>query len=271
MELIAEIFSYPFMVRALIAGCLISLCAALLGVSLVLKRYSMIGDGLSHVGFGALALATVLNAAPLAVAIPVVVIAAFFLLRIRSGSKIRGDAAIGLISAGSMAIGIMMISMTSGVNTDVYNYMFGSILAVNRENVVMCVILSAVVFLLFVGCYHRMFAVTFDETFARATGMRVEFYNGLLAALTALTIVLGMRLMGSLLISSLIVFPALTAMRVCKRFLSVIISAAVISVVCFFLGLVMSYAWSTPTGAGVVVVNLVVFLLFSVIGKVRER
>lgn len=271
MELILEMFSYPFMVRALVAGCLISLCAALLGVSLVLKRYSMIGDGLSHVGFGALALATVLNAAPLAVAIPVVVVAAFFLLRIRAGGRIRGDAAIGLISASAMAIGIMMISMTSGVNTDVYNYMFGSILAMSREDVLLCVGLSGVVLVLFVGCYQRMFAVTFDETFARATGTKVELYNGLLAALTALTIVLGMRLMGSLLISSLIVFPALTAMRVCKRFMTVIISAAAISVVCFFLGLVMSYAWSTPAGASVVVVNLAVFLMFSLIERVKEK
>lgn len=271
MELILEIFSYPFMVRALVAGCLISLCAALLGVSLVLKRYSMIGDGLSHVGFGALALATVLNAAPLAVAIPVVVVAAFFLLRISSGSRIKGDAAIGLISASSMAIGIMMISMTSGVNTDVYNYMFGSILAMSKGDVVLCIGLSAVVLILFIVCYQRMFAVTFDETFARATGTKVELYNGLLAALTALTIVLGMRLMGSLLISSLIVFPALTAMRVCKRFVTVIISAAIISVVCFFVGLVMSYAWSTPAGASVVVVNLAMFLIFSVIERVKER
>lgn len=271
MELILEIFSYPFMVRALVAGCLISLCAALLGVSLVLKRYSMIGDGLSHVGFGALALATVLNAAPLAVAIPVVVVAAFFLLRISSGSRIKGDAAIGLISASSMAVGIMMISMTSGVNTDVYNYMFGSILAMSGEDVTLCIALSAVVLILFTACYQRMFAVTFDETFARATGTKVELYNGLLAALTALIIVLGMRLMGSLLISSLIVFPALTAMRVCKRFVTVIVSAAVISVVCFFAGMVMSYAWSTPAGASVVVVNLAMFLIFSVIERVKER
>lgn len=271
MELILEMFSYPFMVRALVAGCLISLCAALLGVSLVLKRYSMIGDGLSHVGFGALALATVLNAAPLAVAIPVVVVAAFFLLRISSGSRIKGDAAIGLISASAMAIGIMMISMTSGVNTDVYNYMFGSILAMSKEDVALCIGLSAVVLILFVGCYQRVFAVTFDETFARATGTKVGLYNGLLAALTALTIVLGMRLMGSLLISSLIVFPALTAMRVCKRFVTVIISAAIISVVCFFVGMVMSYAWSTPAGASVVVVNLAMFLIFSLIERVKER
>lgn len=271
IELIQEMFSYQFMLRAIVAGGLISLCAALLGVSLVLKRYSMIGDGLSHVGFGALALATVTNAAPLAVAIPVVVVAAFLLLRISGNSRIKGDAAIGLISAGSLAIGVMMISMTSGVNTDVYNYMFGSILAMSKEDVWLCIGLAAVVLFLFVWCYTRMFAITFDETFARATGTRAGLYNGLLAALTAVTIVLGMRLMGSLLISSLIIFPALTAMRVCKRFISVILSAGVISVVCFFAGMMMSYAWGTPAGASVVVVNLAVFLVFWVIGALRER
>ena len=202
---------------------------------------------------------------------PVVVAAAFFLLRISGNSKIKGDAAIGLISAGSLAIGVMMISMTSGVNTDVYNYMFGSILAMSGGDVWLCVGLAVVVLFLFVWCYTRMFAVTFDETFARATGTRVGLYNGLLAALTAVTIVLGMRLMGSLLISSLIIFPALTAMRVCKRFISVILSAGVISVVCFFAGMMMSYAWGTPAGASVVVVNLAVFLVFYAIGALRER
>lgn len=271
IELIQEMFSYQFMTRAIVAGGLISLCAALLGVSLVLKRYSMIGDGLSHVGFGALALATVMNAAPLAVAIPVVVIAAFFLLRISGSSRIKGDAAIGLISASSLAIGVMMISMTSGVNTDVYNYMFGSILAMSKSDVWLCVVLAVVVLFLFIWCYQRMFAVTFDETFARATGTKAGLYNGLLAALTAVTIVLGMRLMGSLLISSLIIFPALTAMRICKRFFTVVISAGVISVICFFAGMMMSYAWGTPAGASVVVVNLAVFVVFYVIGWIRER
>ena len=271
IELIQEMFSYQFMVRAIVDGSLIALCSALLGVSLVLKRYSMIGDGLSHVGFGALALATVMNAAPLAVAIPVVVIAAFLLLRISGSSRIKGDAAIGMISAGSLAIGVMMISMTSGVNTDVYNYMFGSILAMSKEDVWLCVGLAVVVLFLFGWCYHRMFAVTFDETFARATGTKAGFYNGLLAALTAVTIVLGMRLMGSLLISSLIIFPALTAMRVCKRFITVIISSGIISVVCFFAGIMMSYAWGTPAGASVVVVNLAAFSVFYIIGWLRER
>ena len=206
------------MVRALLVGSLIALCASLLGVSLVLKRYSMIGDGLSHVGFGALAVATAMNAAPLAVAIPVVVLAAFGLLRLNENSKIKGDAAIALISSGSLAIGVTVISMTTGMNTDVYNYLFGSILSMSREDVALTAGLSLVVLFLFIIFYHRIFAVTFDETFARATGMNAGLYNILIALLTALVIVVGMRMMGSLLISSLIVFPAMTAMRLCRTF-----------------------------------------------------
>lgn len=269
IQLLAEMFSYTFLVRAAVVGLLVSLCASLLGVSLVLKRYSMIGDGLSHVGFGALAIATAFNAAPLAVSIPVVVAAAFFLLRISENSKIRGDAAIALISTGALAIGVMVISMTTGMNTDVCNYMFGSILAMNKNDVTLSLVLSIVVLVLFVFFYHKIFAVTFDETFARATGTRAGLYNMIIALLTALTIVLGMRMMGALLISSLIIFPALSSMRVCKTFRAVTISSAIVSVCCFFTGLVISYLYATPTGASVVLMNMLVFAVFWVIGKRR--
>ena len=171
---IIEMLSYPFMVRALVCGVLISLCASLLGVSLVLKRYSMIGDGLSHVGFGALAIAAALNWAPLAVAIPVVIVAAFLLLRLNESNKIKGDAAIAIISTGALAVGIMVVSLTTGVNIDVYNYMFGSILAVAKEDMLLCVILCALVIILFVIFYNRIFAVTFDENFCRAAGHKAE-------------------------------------------------------------------------------------------------
>ena len=207
-----KMLSYPFMQRALVVGILVSLCAALLGVSLVLKRYSMIGDGLSHVGFGSLAIATALGFAPLAFTIPVVVLAAFLLLRMNESSKIKGDAAIGLISSSALAIGVITVSWSSGMNTDVNNYMFGSILAMSDEDVVLSVVLSIVVLILFVLYYNRIFAVTFDETFAKATGVRAEVYNMLLAFLTAVTTVLGMRMMGALLISSLLIFPALTSL-----------------------------------------------------------
>lgn len=271
MEMIIEMFSYPFMVRAFTVGALVALCSALLGVSLVLKRYSMIGDGLSHVGFGALAIAASLNVAPLAVAIPFVIVAAVLLLRIRGNSRIKGDAAIALISTSSLAVGVMVISMTTGMNTDVYNYMFGSILAMSDEDVRLSVVMAVIVLVLFVFFYHKIFAITFDETFAQATGVKADLYNTLIAILTAVTIVLGMRMMGALLISSLIIFPALTSMRVCKTFKSVIINSALISVVCLVIGITVSYVWGTPAGASVVMANIVALLIYTVIGLIRNR
>ena len=271
MEMIIEMFSYPFMVRAFTVGALVALCSALLGVSLVLKRYSMIGDGLSHVGFGALAIAASLNVAPLAVAIPVVIVAAVLLLRIRGNSRIKGDAAIALISTGSLAVGVMVISITTGMNTDVYNYMFGSILAMSEEDVRLSVVMAVIVLVLFVFFYHKIFAITFDETFAQATGVKADLYNTLIAILTAVTIVLGMRMMGALLISSLIIFPALTSMRVCKTFKSVVINSALISVVCLVTGITVSYVWGTPAGASVVMVNIAALLIYTLIGLIRNR
>lgn len=265
-QVLKDLFSYEFIVRALIVGILVSLCAALLGVSLVLKRYSMIGDGLSHVGFGALSIAMALNTSPLAIAIPVVVIAAFFLLRISENSKIKGDAAIALISSSALAIGIIVTSLTQGMNTDVINYMFGSILAMNKSDVYLSIGLSIVVLSLFVVFYNKIFAVTFDENFAKATGTKADFYNMLIAFLTAITIVVGMRIMGTMLISSLIIFPALTAMRVCKSFKSVVITSAIVSIVCFFFGIMVSFVFEFPAGASIVLVNIIVFILFYLLG-----
>jgi len=271
IDIFVEMLSYPFMMRAIIVGVLVALCSALLGVSLVLKRYSMIGDGLSHVGFGALAIATATRWAPLAVSIPLVLAAAFFLLRISENSKIKGDSAIALISTGSLAIGVMVISMTSGMNIDVYNYMFGSILAINKSDVVLSVILSFIVLVLYLFFYSRIFAVTFDESFAKATGINAGMYNMLIALLTAVTIVLGMRLVGALLISSLIVFPAVTSMRLFKSFRSVVISSAIISVVSFLVGIMASYIYATPAGASVVTFNIMLFFIFSFTGFVTRR
>lgn len=270
-DLIGEIYSYPFMVRAIVVGVLVTLCAALLGVSLVLKRYSMIGDGLSHVGFGALAIATAMGAAPLQISIPVVMLAAFLLLRISESSKIQGDAAIALISTGSLAVGVLVVSLSSGMNIDVSNYMFGSILAMKKEDVWLSIGLSLVVLVLYVLFYNKIFAVTFDESFARATGTKAGLYNMLIALLTAITIVLGMRLMGALLISSLIIFPSLTSMRLFKNFRSVVICSAILSVLCFFCGIVISYLYAIPTGASVVVVNIIMFILFSSISFLLGR
>lgn len=269
IEMIQTMFSYHFMVRALVVGVLVSLCAALLGVSLVLKRYSMIGDGLSHVGFGSLAVATAMGLSPMLVTIPVVVVAAFLLLRLSSRGKLKGDAAIAVISTGSLAMGVIVLSLSTGMTSDVNNYLFGSVLAMSASDVRLSIILALIVLTLFLIFYRPIFAVTFDETFARATGKHAEAYNMLLALLTAITIVLGMRVMGAMLISSLVIFPALSAMRVCKSFRSVTISAAIISVVCFFIGLCASYLLSTPAGASVVVVNILAFVLLALIGKAK--
>ena len=263
--------SYPFLARAMLVGVLVSLCAALLGTSLVLKRYSMIGDGLSHVGFGALAIASALGWAPLAVAVPVVVIAAVALLRVsQTRSAIKGDAAVALISSGALAVGVLVISLTSGVNTNVSNYMFGSILTVSRSDAALSVILCAAVLVSFTLFYPRLFAVTFDETFARATGAGAGIYNTLLAVLTAVTVVLGMRMMGALLISSLIIFPPLAAMRVFRSFKSVTVCSAVLSVVCFIAGMTASYALETPSGASVVCADILAFAAFALAGRVRD-
>ena len=271
LSYLGEMLTYPFMQRAFVAGILISICASLLGVSLVLKRYSMIGDGLSHVGFGALAVASALHLAPLLVAIPVVILAAFVLLRLSENGKLKGDAAVAMFSTGALAIGVMVVSVTSGMNTDLNSYLFGSILAMSRSDVVLSVILAAVVLALYLLFYNQLFAVTFDPVFARATGVKTGFFNVLLAVLTAVTVVLGMRMMGALLISSLIIFPALTSMRVCKTFRSVIINSAVISVVCLAAGITVSYVWATPAGASVVMANITALLIYSLIGLIRNK
>lgn len=271
IDALIEMFSYRFMVRAGVVGLLVSLCAALLGVCLVLKRYSMIGDGLSHVGFGALAVASALGLAPMTVAVPVVVIAAFLLLRLSGRGKLKGDAMIAMISTAALAVGVIALSLSNGTTGDVNNYLFGSVLAMSESDLKLSVVLAAVVLSLFAVFYRKIFSVTFDETFARATGEKVERYNALLAFLTAITVVLGMRVMGAMLISSLIVFPGLTAMRVFKSFRKVLLCALAVSVVCFFAGLCASFTLSIPTGASVVAANVLAFLLFSALGRLRRE
>ena len=271
LEYIGRMFSYPFMQRAFLVGILVSLYASLLGASLVLKRYSMIGDGLSHVGFGALAVASALHMAPLAVAVPVVVLAAFILLRLSDSGKLKGDAAIAMISTGALAVGVMVVSVTTGMNSDLNSYMFGSILAMSKSDVVLSAVLSVIVLVLYLFFYDKIFAVTFDTVFARATGIRTGLYNMLLAVLTAVTVVLGMRMMGALLISSLIIFPALTAMRVCKHYRSVILCAVAVSVISFVLGMTVSFLLATPAGASIVIVDIAMYLIFWAAGAIRGR
>lgn len=270
IEFFTELFSYTFIQRALLVGTLVSLCAALLGVTLVLKRYSMIGDGLSHVGFGALCIAAAMNLAPLAVSVPVVILSAFFLLRLNETGKIKGDAAIALISSTAIALGVIATSLTTGLNTDISDYMFGSILAMTKNDVWLSVGLSVAVLLMYLLFYNRIFSVTFDEGFSKAGGMRTGTYNTLIALLTAVTIVVGMRIMGTMLISSLIIFPSLISMRLCKSYRSVTILSAILSVLCFWVGMILSFLYATPAGASIVVVNALVFLVFWLVGRLLQ-
>ena len=267
--------SYSFVRYALIAGVLISLCAALLGVSLVLKRYSMIGDGLSHVAFGAMSIAAVLSLAPMTVAMPVTIVAAVVLLGLNSNGKIKGDAAIAMISVGALALGYLLLNVfqtASNVSGDVCSTLFGStsILTLSVSDVWLCVGLAILVILTFVIFYHKIFAVTFDEEFARATGTNVRAYNILIAVVTAVVIMLAMNLVGALLISALIIFPALSAMRVFKSFRAVMASAAVISVLCSVLGILASVIYGTPVGSTIVAADIVVFAAFSLAGRLRK-
>ena len=271
MGALSEMFTYAFMTRAMLVGIPVALCAAILGVCLVLKRYSMIGDGLSHVGFGAMAVSAALGFAPLQIAVPVVMLAAFFLLRIRKNSKLGGDSAIAMISTVSLAVGVTAVSLSSGMNTDINSYMFGSVYAISPEDVPFSLILCGTVTLIFLFFYPRIFSVTFDETFAKATGVRVELYNTIIALLTAVTVVLGMRLMGTLLISALIVFPALSAMRLCRSFRSMVLLSALISVICFLAGLLISYFLGLPPGGSIVLAEFAVFLLMTLIGWILKR
>lgn len=269
MNDLASVFSYSFMRNAFLCGTLICVCAALLGVLLVLKRYSMIGDGLSHVGFGAMSIAAVMGLSPLAIALPVVSVSALLLMGITSNSRIKGDAAIGLISTGALTFGIITVSV-AGVNTDLNSYLFGSILSLTHQDAVLSLVAATIVILLFTIMYNKIFSVTFDENFSKAIGIKVSFYNSVTAVLSAITIVLGMRMMGTLLISALIIFPALTAMRVFKSFKKVCVFSAVIAVLCFIIGMIVSFMFSTPAGATVVATNIVMFFIFWAIGSIAR-
>ena len=277
VELLIRYFSYPFVRYAFIAGVLISLCAGLLGVVLVLKRYSMIGDGLSHVAFGAMAIAAVLGFAPMTVALPVTVSVAVLLLLAGEKQLIKGDSAIAMLSAGSLAVGYLLLNLfpasdTGSLSGDVCASLFGStsMMTLQGSDVWLCVGLSVAVIAFFLIFYHKIFAVTFDEGFATSSGVRVRTYNFLIAAISGIVIVLAMKLVGALLISSLIIFPALSAMRLFRSFRSVILCSAVISVVGSLTGLILALLLSTPTGASVAVVHIVIFAVFSILGKLRR-
>lgn len=269
--------SYPFVRYALIVGTLIALCASLLGVTLVLKRFSYIGDGLSHVAFGALAVATLFDLGNTSIVVmPVTILAAILILRTGQNPKIHGDAAIAMLSVGSLAVGYLVMNLFStsaNISGYVCSTLFGStsILTLTRAEVWLCVVMSVVVMGVFVFLYNRIFAVTFDENFARATGLKAGVYNNLIAIITAVIIVLAMNLVGSLLISALIIFPALSAMRVVQNFKGVVIYAAVISVVCALGGIMLSILFSTPVGSTIVAADIAAFLLNCLLGHVIRR
>lgn len=275
-ELLGRYFSYEFVWFALIVGVLISLCSALFGVVLVLKRFSFIGDGLSHVAFGALAIATVLELTDnMLIVLPVTVVCAILLLVMGRNAKVKGDAAIAMLSAGALAIGYLIMSLFSSsgnVAGDVCSTLFGSfaIITLSRAEVILCVVMSVVVIALFVLLYNRIFAVTFDEAFASASGVRTSLYNLLIAVITAVIIVLAMNLVGSLLISALVIFPALSAMRVARTFKGVVITAAIVSTLCALIGILVAILASTPVGPTVVAVDIVAFGLCFAAGKLMK-
>ena len=261
-------FQYPFVQYAMIVGLLIALCSSLLGVTLVLKRFSFIGDGLSHVAFGAMAVAGVLGISNnMLIVLPVTVISAVLLLRTGQNTKIKGDAAIAMISVGALAIGYLLMNLFSksaNISGDVCSTLFGStsILTLTKPEVWLCIIMALIVITVFLLFYHKIFAITFDENFANATGVKANAYNLLIAVITALIIVLAMNLVGSLLISALIIFPALSAMRVFRSFRSVILCSAVISVICAAAGIILSILFSTPVGSTIVAADILVFFIF---------
>ena len=275
-EMLLEYFSYPFVRYALIVGVLTSLCASLFGVTLVLKRMSFIGDGLSHVAFGALAIASVINVTQnMLIVLPITVVSAILLLRVGQNAKIKGDAAIAMLSVGALAFGYLLLNLFSGsanLSGDVCSTLFGSasVLTLGQNQVILCVLLSVAVLVVFILFYNRLFAVTFDEDFARAGGLNTAAYNMLIAVVIAVVIVLAMNLVGSLLISALVIFPAISAMRIFGSFRAVTLWSAAISVFCATTGFVLSVLASTPVGATIVAVNCIVFFLCCVIGKIKR-
>ena len=277
ISLLAEYLSYSFVQYALITGVLIALCSSLLGVTLVLKRYSFMGDGLSHVAFGAMAVAAVLNiVSEMVIVLPVTILCAILLLKTGQNTKIKGDAALAMVSVGAMAVGYLLLNLYSpsaNVSGDVCSSLFGStsILTLSGSDVGVCIIMSLIVLAVVVLFYNKIFALTFDETFAKATGVNTNLYNMIVAVVTAVIIVLAMNLVGALLTSALIIFPALSAMRVFRSFKSVIICSTVISVVCATLGIFISILASTPVGATIVIVDLVCFCGFSICGRAMGR
>lgn len=270
MSDIMNLLSYTFMQRAILCGIAISFSAALIGVILTLKNYSMIGHGLGEVGFAALSLAMALNLEPITVSIPIVIIAAIIIMFISQKKGESADIIIALVATGALAIGVIITAATSGFGTDSYNYMFGSILAMNQGDVILSIILTILSIAIYIAFYNRLFLVTFDEKYAKTTGINVTFYQFLIALLTALVVVVGMRMMGTMLISSLIVFPAIIAKKFTTSFKGLVVMSVLTSIVCFLIGIFTAFFLNMPTGAGIVLVYIVLLLISSICCKLAK-
>ena len=270
MNDIMNLLSYTFMQRAILCGIAISFSAALIGVILTLKNYSMIGHGLGEVGFAALALAVALDLPPIAVSIPIVIIAAIIIMFISQKKGESADIIIALVATGALAIGVIITAFTSGFGTDSYNYMFGSILAMNTGDVILSIILTVLSIGIYIAFYNRLFLVTFDEKYAKTTGINVTFYQFLIALLTALVVVVGMRMMGTMLISSLIVFPAIIAKKFTTSFKGLVVMSVLTSVICFIIGIFTSFFLNMPTGAGIVLVYIILLAISSACCKLAK-
>lgn len=267
---ILELFNYTFIIRALIVGTAISLCAALIGILLVLKKYSMIGHGLGEIGFASLSLALAFNLPPLYVSIPMVVIASFLIMAFSQKKGASGDVVIAIVSTAALTFGVIITAITKGFNIDVYNYMFGSILAITSQDLILSLILFVIVVAAFIVYYNRLFLITYDEEYAKTTGINVTYYQFIISLATALIVVIGMRLMGTLLISSLIVFPAIISKKITTSFKGLVIVSGALSVLCFVIGIFVSFYMNLPAGASIVAVNIILLVITTIVNKVLK-
>lgn len=269
ISLIIESLGYNFIIKALIVGSLIAICCSVLGIFLVLKKYSLIGDGLAHVSFATAAISLLLSASPIILSIPLVILSSFLILKLNEKADIHGDAAIGLVSSFAIAVGVLISSIAKGFNVDLFSYLFGSILSISDADVYISIALSAVVILMVLVNYNTLFAITYDEEFAAASGIKVKKMNYLIAVLTSCTIVIGIRVVGTMLISSLIIFPTVTVLQVSKSFKGSILLSALVSVFCVITGIFVSYVLNLPTGAVIVLLNAFCFAVFYIIKKFK--
>ena len=269
LNLILEAVQYDFILRAILVGSLIAISSSFLGIFLVLKKQSMIGDGLAHVSFATIAIALLLDKSPLVVSIPLVILSSFLILKLNEKADLNGDAAIGLISSFAVALGVLISSVAKGFNVDLFSYLFGSILVISKLDVVLSIILSILVIVLILVFYNSLFAITYDEEFAKVIGLNSKGMNYLISVLTSITVVLGIRVVGTMLISSMIIFPTVTALQVSKGFKDTIFLSSIISVISVILGTFISYIMNFPTGATIVIINSVFFGIFFLVKKLK--